>query len=488
MTGKVEVPSRIKIDRELVRRYGLYAFVKLAWSHVEPAEYVDNWHIDEKCKHCEAVTYGKIRRLVINEPPGSSKSLVVCVFWPVWTWIVQPKKKFFFASFDPTLSMRDADRALQLLKSKWFQDRWGNLLAEENPAVSEYSSTAGGFRFSTSVGGKGTGRHADIQVVDDPTKPLDVETSTRKKGAALEKVRHWWRNTMPSRMVDFRTGARVVIMQRLAEGDLAGDCIDSGDYEHLCFPMRFVKASACKTSIGGDRRTVDGELLNPIRVPEDELKRLEKDMGPMVAAAQLGQKPVPAGGNIFKEEKIKHWTAASLPNRPAMQILISVDCAFKDSEGSDHVAIEVWGAYGGCYYLLDHYSEIASFTETCEAIKIMCGKWTDAVAVLVEDKANGSAVIDTLKELIPILIPIEPIGSKESRAHACSIIYEAGSVYHPDPNMPGFDWVHEKEGRLVSFPKARYDDDVDTTTQALLRLKTHTMSLLTSAMQALNNR
>lgn len=242
----------IAIDRQLVAKGSLYDFVEIAWPLVEPSAFVGNWHLEEICAHLEAVSRCDIRYLVINIPPGTGKSLLTGVFWPVWEWINRPETKFFYASFDASLVCRDAGKMIKLMRSDWFGSRWGNLLSRGNLAESDFDNRSGGFRFSTSIGGKGTGRHGNIKVIDDPLKPKDVLGGTTLTKNALKEASDWMANTLASRMADPTTDRRVIVMQRIHEEDPAGEAIETGDYEVLRLPMRYDAAQPCKT----DRKSV----------------------------------------------------------------------------------------------------------------------------------------------------------------------------------------------------------------------------------------
>jgi len=356
------------LDRELVTRADapdrLYRFTQLAWAQAEPASFVDNWHLPIVCEKLEAVSAGKIKRLVINVPPGTTKSLLVSVFWPLWEWTINPSTKWMFASYDASLSARHARIALKVLQSPWFQKRFDVRLTEIRPAATDYENEDGGFRFSTSVAGKATGRHADIQVVDDPIKPHDVRGSLAVTKKAIQAVSEWWKGTASSRRVDAATFRRVIVMQRLHEDDLAGEMLREGGWEHLCLPMRYEPEQVCPCNdpecTPEDIRTHPGELLWPERYPEDVVRHDEVvGMGPSVAAAQFQQRPTPASGGIFQKSWFRYWhtrAGVRVPNDPefpcrdefcevlpdAGSWLQSWDLTFKGAATSDFVAGGVW--------------------------------------------------------------------------------------------------------------------------------------------------
>lgn len=470
--------DELELDRELVRKGGLKAFVELAWSEVEPGEFVDGWHIDEICTHLEAVSDGRIKRLIINVPPGTMKSLLVCVFFHAWDWIEHPSRKWIFASYSAGLSRRDAVRARNLIDSPWFQARWPDVAIpfQNTRSATDFMNNRGGFRFSTSVAGPVTGRHADIQVVDDPIKPLDVEGGAEATRTKINQCFGWWRGTMSSRMANPKTAARIIIMQRLHESDLAGamlkEAIAGGEaYVHLRLPMEYEAAEPCETAIGGDRRTNEGELLWPGRFPEDEVKLLKQAMGPRVAAAQLQQRPTPAGGTIFLQEYFQHWghegsLFEKLPPMHEMRLVQSWDCSFKDLKTSDYVVGQVWGFWQAHAFLLDQVRGQWSFTETCKRLEMLSTKWPKAWVKMVEDKANGTAVVNVLGPKVVGLKLVNPEGGKEARANAVEPVWAGGNVWLPHPSIS--PWVEAFEHECKNFPAGSYDDQVDAMTQALL--------------------
>jgi predicted phage terminase large subunit-like protein len=454
------LPDQVEIDRAKGLVCGVHEFVRMAWPHVDPSAYVDNWHVGFISEHLEAVTDLQIRKLVINIPPGCMKSSLVCVFWPTWVWLRDPSARWMFASFDQTLTTRDAQKSLDLIQSDWFKARWGTqLMVGRDPKINNYTNNSGGWRFATSIKGKATGYHPDYRVVDDPIKPLECTSD------ALAQVKRWKGQTWATRAADQNTVRDVVIMQRLHTDDLAGECVEQG-YTHVRLPMRFVASLPCKTPIGEDPRTEDGELLFPERYPEEVVTQLETDLGEMAAASQLQQDPMVEGGTIFKSDSFR--TYKELPEKMEETIL-SVDCAFKDLKSSDWVVVQVWGRCGSSFYLLDQWRKQAGFTVTCQAIRSMAEKWPKAMAKLVEDKANGTAVVEVLRKEISGLILVDPQGGKTARAQAVTPLFDAGNVFDPDPSL-GHPWMSIVKSERLAFPLAKNDDTVDATTQALLYL------------------
>jgi len=470
----------VEVERELGHR-SLYDFVKLGWSQVETGKYSDNWHIPLICGELESVTRGDVLELLINIPPGCMKSLLVQVFWQAWSWIQDPTLRFIGASFDHDLTKRDSARTLRLIHSQWFQERWGHRVwVAPDASVVIHENSAGGWRQATSIEGKLTGKHGDAVTIDDPSKPLDVMRNPKR---TLSLVRDWRYGTLPTRFRDISKARKVLIMQRLHEDDLAGLALKEGTWRTVILPMRYDPARAHPK----DPRTQKGELLWPDRFPEEAVRKLEDPktgLGARQTAAQLQQKPTPDDGNIFKRTWFKYYVA-----RPARFdiIIISVDCAFKDAEDSSYVVLQVWGMKGGEFFLLEQVRKRMSFTETCAEFAALARKWRASRAKLVEDKANGTAVIDTFKKKIPGVIPVTPTESKPARARAVSPLCEAGNVYLPATSLEPLQlpqWVEEYIEELVGFPFAAANDQVDATTQALNWLSMHAFSYEAAAKNA----
>ena len=453
-------------------------FARQAWEVVEPTTPLRwNWHLDAICDHLEAVTDGRIKRLLINVPPGHMKSLLVSVFWPAWVWATRPEWRALFASYASELAIRDSVKCRTLLESEWFQDglvqgQWR--LAGDQNVKGYYVNDRSGFRIALSVGGKTTGFRGDAIVIDDPLNAMDAYSKSSRETCLL-----WWDQAMSNRLSDMRQGAVVVIMQRLHDDDLSGHLLKQGGWEHLCLPSEFEPARRKTTSIGWtDPRTQPGEVLFPAMFPPDVLAEAKTTLGSAGFAGQHQQSPMPAEGGMFKRSWWRFWRRANEDVIPALadrtvvlpeklsRVLLSWDCAFKKTNESDRVAGGVWGAAGSGRYLLDLAWDRMTFTETVAKLKAQAAANPLAHEKLVEDKANGTAVIDTLKDVVSGIIAVEPEGGKEARAAATSPQVEAGNVFLPLHAKWRDDYIEEH----AAFPKAAHDDAVDQQSQALLRM------------------
>jgi predicted phage terminase large subunit-like protein len=477
---------REKLEREHAAR-SLREFVRQAWSIVEPSTpFVPGWHIDAIADHLEAITRGEIRRLLINVPPRHMKSLLVSVLWPCWEWIQRPERRWLCSSYGQQLSIRDSLKCRRLIESPWYQARWGHLftLTSDQNTKSRFDNSRSGYRLATSVGGAATGEGGDRIICDDPHNVQEAESDAVRK-ATLD----WWDITMSTRVNDPRTAAMIIVMQRCHQRDLSGHLLEQGGWEHLCLPAEY-EGPGKVTSIGfSDPRTVSGELLWPDRFGPDEIEDLKRSLGSYAAAGQLQQRPSPAGGGIFK----RHWfkyiqpRGANLPpvevrlpdgsviSIPAIEVppgavqetIQSWDCSFKDLDTSDYVVGQSWGRAGACYLLGDQVRGHMDCPATVKAVRELRAKWPGTSAILIEDKANGSAVIQMLQNEVPGILPVNPGGGKIARAMAISPFVEAGNVYLPHPDC--VPWVNDFIEEFVQFPNGAHDDQVDAMTQALLR-------------------
>lgn len=457
--------SSIAIDRELGSRT-LADFMRLAWHQVETAPLRWNWHLDAIAEHLEAVSRGQIRDLIINVPPGMTKSLSAATLWPAWHWISDPAHKFIFSTYGQDLSDKSARLHRDLQASDWYSRRWpASALAKDSAAkVREFFNVSRGWRYSTSVGGALTGRHGDTLVFDDLVKAQDAEGRTVVDPVAIERANEFWFSTMHTRRADPRTTRRVGIMQRLHHEDTASKCIERG-YTALILPMEYDPARRCVVEVTGfaDPRTTEGELLNPDRFPREVVDHDKVQMGARAFASQMQQNPSPREGAIFKET---HFIKRAAPPSSARRIL-TVDCTFKDAASSDFVVVQAWASQAGRYYLLGQIRDRMNVSATMDAIREACERW-HPLSVYVEDKANGPAVIDLLRGELPMIVPWSPGRSgKVERAEAVAPVFEAGAVYFPEDEPA---WWGAYTTEMQQFPMGKHDDQVDATTMAILIL------------------
>lgn len=435
----------------------------------------------------------RFQNFLANVPPGSMKSRIVSVFLPAWVWLHWPSWRALFLSSNPRVALRDSVYCREVLRSEWYQKtfRPGWELADDQDAKGLYRNTSGGFRQAQGFSAKVTGDRFDAIIWDDPHDADDVHSALKR-----ESVIERWDSAVANRLNDLRSSVRVGIMQRLHESDLSGHVLRQGGWEHLRLPMELEATTGCscpscargETLIGWrDPRTSEGEVLHPARFTPEVLAS-ERARGSFYYAGQFQQRPAPAGGNMFPREWWRFWrpvgmspvrrpkgcdqtlpTVELAPDVAAMgfdEVVQSWDLTFKDSDGSDYVAGGVWGRKGADKFLLHRVWRRMSFTDSLRALRETAAAYPEARAIYVEDKANGPAVISALKGEIAGIVPVEPTGSKVARASAMQPQVEAGNVYLPEHA----DWLDDFIGEFDTFPRGAHDDQVDMTTQAIMKL------------------
>jgi predicted phage terminase large subunit-like protein len=290
----------IQLDRHMVERFGLREMISLAWPEVEGTakHFIGNWHIDAICEHLTAVSKGEIKRLAISMPPRHMKSLSVAVMWLAWDWIDNPWRQFLFASYAQNLAFRDSVKTRRLILSPWYQRRWGDrfqLTGDQN-TKSRFENDKTGYRLSTSVDGATTGEGGDIIIVDDAHNVRKAE-SQKTRQSTLE----WWDEALSTRQNNPKTGAYVLVQQRVHEDDLMGHVLKQNAVEPwttLCLPAEFEPDHPQRWF--RDPRQELGDLLWPERMGRHEIDDLKQRLGPYATAAQLQQRPSPRAGGIFK--------------------------------------------------------------------------------------------------------------------------------------------------------------------------------------------
>lgn len=298
-----EDPSKLllQVRAEKARR-NLDEFLRQGW-HVlhddEDNELVWGWHLDALCEHLEAVETGDIQKLIVNIPPGMTKSMTASVYFPAWVWTRNPGRQFLCASYSGDLSTRDAVRCRRVIRSDWYQRRWGDTFGWSSDQVTKtrFENDENGFRVATSVG-KGTGERADFLILDDPHNAEEVESPAERKAAL-----RWLRNTWSTRH-NQENSRDILIMQRLHEEDATSELLDQwGDEaEHLMLPMEYEPDRSCVTVLGDiDPRETKGELLLPERKSRKAVEREQRRLGSYGTAAQHQQRPTSREGGLFND-------------------------------------------------------------------------------------------------------------------------------------------------------------------------------------------
>ncbi len=511
-------------DDDGVRQGGLMAFVRYFWHVLEPeTPFVEAWPLYAMCEHLEAVTAGEINRLLINVPPGFMKSLLTDVFWPAWEWgpMNMAHLRYVTFSYSASLTERDNGRFGDLICDPEYQALYGarvRLIVRGRPGVTKVQNTKKGWKLASSVGGVGTGERGNRVILDDPHNVKEAESEVVR----AETVR-WFREAMSNRLNDLERDAIVVIMQRVHEDDVSGVIQTAGlDYTILCIPMEY-DWTRPPTTIGWtdprgdaevpDDETADGEGAWDDRFPPHVRERTKREIGPYAWAGQYQQAPAPRGGGIFQRSWWQLW-APDDGRFPSFEYLVaSLDSAYTEKEENDPSALTIWGVFtnedGQRRIMLVHawrkhlafsadraklsplpdgnrflwqgkrWIESPGWTRWRKRTQPHWGliEWVDDTCsqfrvdrLLIEAKASGISAAQELRNRFGLkqwaieLVPV--VGDKYARALACQPTFSQQMVYAPE-----CDWSQIVIAEMAVFPKGKFKDLTDSTTQGIKHLR-----------------
>lgn len=452
----------LAIERALCEQ-SLADFAKRAWRILEPATPLKwGWALDAICAHLEAVTDGRIPRLLMNVPPGMMKSLLTGVIWPAWEWGPRgmPEMRFLGTSHKEALAVRDSMKCRRLIQSDWYQTLWPTRLTSDQNAKTKFENDATGFREAMAFTSM-TGSRGDRVILDDPLSADDANSD-----AALEKADLSFTEALPSR-VNNETSAIVVIMQRLHQRDTSGIILDRKmPYVHLCLPMRFEADRRCVTPIFTDPRTYDGELLFPERFGEAQVADLEKTLMAYATAGQLQQRPTPRGGGMIKRE----WLPIVKAVPAGCRWVRAWDLAATDEKTAAWTAGVKMGKTPDGRYIIADVRRIQGTANAVEQLlKVTASQ--DGVEVrgsLPQDpgQAGKAQVQYLIKQLAGFAYTASPeSGDKATRAEPLAAQAEAGNVMLLEGEWNA-DFIAEAE----TFPRGKFKDQVDAASRAFAEL------------------
>lgn len=496
-------------DEDGVWQGGLLSFVRYFWHVLEPGTtFTEGWILEAIVEHLEAVTFGEITNLLINVPPGCCKSLLTNVYWPAWEWSAMDLSHIRYVTFSYSASNteRDNQRFGDLITSNEYKLMYPEVTVRQN-GLTMVSNYKHGWKLASSVTGSATGKRGNRAICDDLNNVKESESKP-----VMEETNRWLRESLSSRLNNMETDAKIVIAQRVGEGDASGEILTLGlPYCHLCIPMEFIwqadeNGDPFTTSIGWvDPRwkptpeECEGELAWPERFSEQVVQALKKELGQYATAAQLQQTPEARGGGIFKRE---WWQAGEqfMKNGkfpPLSYVVASLDGAYTEKEENDPSALTVWGIFqnelGYNRVMLIHaWRKKLAFSgprvevlpgehETVwrrramphwglvEWVADSCKRF-QADKLLIEAKATGISTAQSLRNSHGSegwgIELVDPKGDKYARGLAVQPSFSQDMIYAPDR-----EWADMVIDEMAVFPKGRYDDLTDSATQAIKHLR-----------------
>jgi predicted phage terminase large subunit-like protein len=450
--------SKARVLRALLRR-DFPAFVRKVFATLESGQaFVPNWHLDAIAYQLERVRRGEIRRLIINMPPRSLKSVTASVAFPAFVLGHDPTRRIICVSYSGDLAKKHANDFRATVEAPWYRDLFPIMRIGQKDSETEIELTARGFRLATSVGGTLTGRGGDLIIIDDPLKPDDAYSET-KRNAANE----WFKNTLLSRLDDKRTGAIIIVMQRIHMDDLAGFVTSQSDeWEVLNLPAIAATDEVIPISYTEVHRRKAGEALSPTREPISVLENLKLQLGSDAYSAQYQQTPVPPGGAMIKRDWIRRYTQLP-PRRERSLILQSWDTASKGGPENDFSVCTTWFmTHDRRWYLLDVWRRRVDYPALKTAVRNLASEHA-ANRVLVEDAGAGTALVQELLGEVHGILAVIADCNKITRMSIASAKFESGLVFLPE-RAP---WLADFEAELFAFPGSRHDDQCDSVSQAL---------------------
>lgn len=444
---------------DVLCRHSLAAFTWRVFKelHAGNVEYVPNWHVEAICHELAEVKAGRNKRLVVTMPPRCLKSITTAVAFVAWLLGHDPHCKIIVASYGLDLARKHGSDCRRVMEADWYARLFPRTrLAQRGTTQDELKTTAGGGRKAVSVGGAVTGHGADYIIVDDLLKAGDASSETE-----LLRAQEFIEGSLLSRFDRPAEGRVVAIQQRLHEMDPAGYLLDKG-YRHLNLPAIAEEHETIDLGYGRVHRRAPGDLLFPARLDRATLEQFRRDMGSATFNMQYQQNPVAPDGSVLRWEWFK--TYEEVGARSDYQVVVqSWDIGTSANPRSDRSVCTTWGFRGNAWFLLDVFRGQFDYPELKKTVLRLADSW-EADKVLIEDAASGRPLVQECHRLDRARFrAIRPDKDKQIRFNAACAPVEEGLVHLPREAH----WLAEFKRELLGFPRAHYDDQVDSFSQFL---------------------
>lgn len=462
MTLSEVTPELVERAKAEMCRRSLYYFLQEFWDIVIQEDPVWNWHIPYLCEELQKLSVNiKARKakdydLIINIPPGTTKSTIVSVMYPAWLWTQDPSIRIISSSYSGDLSIELATKSKDIIESDRYKRYFPEVsIRRDKSGKQHYENENGGFRYATSTGATVTGFHAHIIINDDPVNPKQADSEVMRQTANNHT------KTLSSRKVNKANTPVVTIMQRLHEDDVTGYLLKKKgeSIRHICLPAEVsddVKPAELR------ERYVDG-LLDPKRLSRETLAEAKTDLGSQQYSGQYDQNPVPDGGNIIKDEWFRRISLADFrAMRFREPIHFYLDTAYDKKGRNDNDPSGILSAcrIGQHIYLVDAQKVYKGMPDLLRFLPdYVYTHGGDRESILhIEPKANGISVVQMLEEITTLNVrrTPSPVDSKETRLKAVSPRIECGRVYIVEGS-----WNEEFTTEVCGFPSLKHDEYVD---------------------------
>lgn len=451
-------------------RSNFFYFVKTFWDVIIKEKPVFNWHIPFLCEELQKLSLSIVKRepkpydLIVNIPPGTTKSTIVTIMWPVWLWTQDPTIRIITNSYSGGLSIEHAIKSKDIIQSDKFRALFPDVVIRKDKSGKQnYENTATGYRYATSTGATVTGIHGHVIINDDPVNPKQAESEPLR----IQANEHT--KTLSSRKVDKANTPVVTIMQRLHEEDVTGYLLKKKgeNIRWICLP-----AEDCEDVRPSSLRAYykDG-LLDPLRLNRRVLEEAKIDLGSRGYAGQYMQSPTADGGNIIKDTWFRHISYAdfrAVRFREPMHFFL--DTAYDEKhKKSDN---DPSGIIAACklrnnIYIVAAKKVWKSFPDLLKFLPewMYANDYDEAQSTLrVEPKANGKSVVQQLEVSTNLNVTYTPTptDAKDVRLHSVAPKVECGRVYLVDG-----EWNEEFIDEVCGFPAKAHDEYVDLLVYAI---------------------
>lgn len=463
---------------QFIREQGLslFEFIRCFWNEVSEDKFVPNWHIEYLCSELEQIAYQvgenrpKDHDLIINIPPGTTKTITCSVMFPVWCWTKWYWMKFICCSYSGLLALESAEKSRDIILSDKFRSLYPNYgIKEDKNTKSNYRIYVreqkyagqqarlhyGGTRYSTSVGGTLTGYHGHIQIVDDPINPTQAASDIE-----LATANNWVEQTLSTRKTDKNVTPMLLVMQRLHQNDPTGHLLakKKKNVRHICLPGEIRKYRDMLNPPELAAYYKD-DLMDPKRMSWETLTDMELDLGQYGYAGQVGQKPTPPGGGMFKVDNF--IIIDYLPPKNQIKFWMRYwDKAGSVGKGAFTVGVKMGRTLDGKFVIAD-VKRGQWGSEVREQIIRKTAEADGKEVIIGVEQEPGSGGLEsaqaTIKNLAGFNVKVDkPTGDKAFRADPYSVQVNYGNF-----QLLRADWNREFIEEHRFFPFSTYKDQVD---------------------------
>lgn len=456
------LPQNSEVRAEMCRR-DFYFFVREFWDTIIPDNAVYNWHIQYLCGELQKMAERVKQRLpkeydlIINIPPGTTKSTICTIMFPVWCWTIDPSMRFITGSYSYDLSTDHAVKSRDIIRSDRFVSYFPDLfMKDDKDNKTAYENNYMGSRSSTSVGGTITGKHANLIVIDDPLNPKKAASEVERNNA-----NDWMDRTLSSRKVDKEITPTILVMQRLHENDCTGHWLSKKEkrIKHICLPAEL---SDNVSPVELREKYVDG-LLDPVRLNKKVLLEQRIDYGSYAYSGQMSQRPAPDDGGIIKKNWFTIISQSTFDEQMKTKQVVwdfFLDSAYTNKTKNDPSALMAVAKIDHNTYIKSSKQVWMEFPELINEIVQFTAKngYTRQSKIYIEPKASGLTIIQTLKRETNLnIISLDPPkDDKVTRVHGVSPVIESGRVF-----LISGEWNEGFLNECAAFPNGNNDDQVD---------------------------